>query len=71
MKTEMNAIQTIKIQTQFGGEHEVANYSNGKLAFWRRGDNGAVFSDYPARTVKNLKEAKAQIQAVYFNEKVI
>ncbi|XXQ68135.1 hypothetical protein ACKLNO_11135 [Neisseriaceae bacterium B1] len=66
-----NSIHTISVQTPFGGIHAVANYANGKLAIWKRSEKGALFSEYPAREVSSLKQAKAQIQAIYFNEKVI
>lgn len=56
-------MKTIKIKTE-RGEVAVANWHQGKLAFWRKTQQGNLFSDYPSKEC-SLKAALAYVERCY------
>lgn len=62
----------IKICTKRGIEIDVATYSKGYLAVWKRdNDSKAIFSTLPRIKVSGLRQAKQEIQAIYRPDTVI
>lgn len=64
-------MKTISIITPRGQRIPVANWQAGKLAFWRKAEGGAVFTELPAQSCKSVKQAAARIGKVYRAEAVV
>lgn len=64
-------MRTIYVEIGYAnGKAAVANYSKGKLAIWRKGEDG-LFSELPPLSAKSMKDAMKQVGKIYVRDKVI